>query len=142
MSNLADWLQQKITYIAALKKPSDTQALLLELAKLEQRTPEQDKIFNSLIKAEKAQDRANQQKIAVKKLLGAEKEAERKARTKRLIELGALFEIAGLNQRNPAELLGILLKTSEIAPDDPKWEIWREIGMECLNARKTQKNVK
>ena len=142
MSKLSDWLQQKITYLAALKKPSDTQVLLLELAKLEQRTPEQEKIFNSLIKAEKAQDRANQQKLAVRKLLNADKETERKARTKRLIELGALFEISGLDQRDPAELLGILLKTSEIALDDPKWQIWREIGLECLNSRKTQNNAK
>ena len=37
--------------------------------------------LNALIKAEKAIDRANKQKVAVRKLLNAEKEAERKART-------------------------------------------------------------
>ena len=41
-------------------------------------------------------ERANKQKVAVKKLLNAEKEAERKARTRHLIQLGALFEIANL----------------------------------------------
>ena len=137
-----DWLAEKITYLAALKKPSDAQQLLLELSRISDRTPEQEKKFNALIKAEKAMDRANKEKIVVRKLLNAEKETERKARTRHLIQLGALFEIAELDQRNPAELLGILLKTAEIAQDDPKWEIWAEIGQNCLNERKTQKNAK
>ena len=137
-----DWLAEKITYLAALKKPSDAQQLLLELSRISDRTPEQEKKFNALIKAEKAMDRANKEKIVVRKLLNAEKETERKARTRHLIQLGALFEIAELDQRNPAELLGILLKTAEIAPDDPKWDIWAEIGQSCLNERTTQKNAK
>ena len=136
------WLSEKVTYIAALKNPSDAQQLLVELSKILQRTPEQEKKLLTLVKAEKAIDRANKEKIAVRKLLNAEKEAERKARTRHLIQLGALFEIAELDQRNPAELLGILLKTAEIAQNDPKWEIWAEIGQDCLNTRKTQKNEK
>lgn len=140
MSNT--WLDDKITYLSALKNPNDAQRLLLELSQLNSRTEQQDKKLNALIKAEKAQDRANKQKLVVRKLLNADKETERKARTKRLIEHGALFEIAGLDQRDHAELLGILIKTSEIALDDPKWQIWREIGLECLNSRKTQKNAK
>lgn len=140
MSNT--WLDDKIAYLSALKNLNDAQRLLLELSQLNSRTEEQDKKLNALIKAEKAQDRANKQKLVVRKLLNADKETERKARTKRLIEFGALFEIAGLDKRDPAELLGILLKTAEIAPDDPKWQIWREIGLECLNSRKTQKNEK
>ena len=137
-----NWLMEKTTYLAALKKPSDAQQLLLELSRINQRTLEQEKKLNALIKAEKAIDRANKEKIVVRKLLNAEKETERKARTRHLIQLGALFEIAELDQRNPAELLGILLKTAEIAQNDPKWEIWAEIGQDCLNTRKTQKNEK
>jgi len=136
------WLYEKVTYITALKKPTDAQQLLVELSQILERTPEQEKKLLTLIKAEKAIDRANKEKIAVRKLLNAEKEAERKARTRHLIQLGALFEIAALDQRNPAELLGILLKTAEIAPDDPKWEIWAEIGQTCLNERKTQNKEK
>ncbi|MEX0570664.1 conjugal transfer protein TraD, partial [Acinetobacter baumannii] len=34
-----DWLSEKITYISALKSPSDVQKLLLELAKIQYRTP-------------------------------------------------------------------------------------------------------
>ena len=128
-----DWLSEKTTYISALKNPTDAQKLLLELAKIEYRTADQERKLNALIKAEKAIDRANKQKIAVKKLLNAEKEAERKARTRHLIQLGALFEIANLDQRDPAELLGVLLKTAEIDPDDMKWQTWKDLGLDKLN---------
>jgi uncharacterized protein (DUF58 family) len=128
-----DWLSEKITYISALKNPSDAQKLLLELAQIQYRTRPREKI-NALIKAEKAIDRANKQKVAVRKLLNAEKEAERKARTRHLIQLGALFEIANLDQRDPAELLGVLLKTAEIDPNDMKWQIWKDLGQETLKS--------
>jgi len=128
-----DWLSEKITYISTLKNPTDVQKLLSELAKIEYRTTDQERKLNALIKAEKAIDRANKQKIAVKKLLNAEKEAERKARTHHLIQLGALFEIAKLDQRDPAELLGVLLKTAEIDPNDMKWQIWKDLGQDTLN---------
>ena len=52
-----DWLSENITYISALKNPSDAQKLLLELAKIQYRTPDQEKKINALIKAEKAIDR-------------------------------------------------------------------------------------
>ena len=94
-----------------------------------------------MIKAEKAIDRANKQKMAVRKLLNAEKEAERKARTRHLIQLGALFEIANLDQRDPAELLGVLLKTAEIDPNDMKWSIWKDLGQETLNQRSQSKKL-
>ena len=131
-----EWLSEKITYISALKNPSDAQKLFLELAQIQYRTLDQEKKLNALIKAEKAIDRANKQKIAVRKLLNAEKEAERKARTRHLIQLGALFEIANLDQRDPAELLGVLLKTAEIDPNDEKWAIWHKLGLDILENRK------
>ena len=134
-----DWLSEKITYISTLKNPTDVQKRLLELASIEDRSVEQERKLNALIKAEKSIDRANKQKIVVKKLLNAEKEAERKARTRHLIQLGALFEIAKLDQRDPAELLGVLLKTAEIDPNDMKWQIWRDLGLDVLNQRKASK---
>ena len=135
-----DWLSEKITYISALKNPSYAQKLLLELAKIPYRTPDQEKKLNALIKAEKAIDRANKQKVAVRKLLNAEKEAESKARTRHLIQLGALFEIANLDQQDTTELLGILLKTAEIYPKDIKRQIWEDLGQETLNQRKESYN--
>ena len=59
----------------------------------------------------------------------------RKTRTRHLIQLGALFEIAKLDQRDPAELLGVLLKTAEIDTDNMKWQIWKELGQDTLNKK-------
>ena len=53
-----EWLSEKITYISALKNPNDAQKLLLELAQIQYRTPDQEKKLNALIKAEKAMERA------------------------------------------------------------------------------------
>ena len=55
-----------------------------------------------------------------------------------LIQLGALFEIAKLDQRDPAELLGVLIKTAEIDPNDMKWQIWKDLGQEMLNKRSNE----
>ncbi|MEK5768380.1 conjugal transfer protein TraD, partial [Acinetobacter schindleri] len=43
-----DWLSEKITYISALKNPNDAQKLLLELAQIQYRTPDQEKKLNAL----------------------------------------------------------------------------------------------
>ena len=61
-----EWFSERLTYISALKNPSDAQKLLLELAKIQYRTPDQEKKLNALIKAEKAIDRANKQTVVVR----------------------------------------------------------------------------
>ena len=48
-----EWFSERLTYISALKNPSDAQKLLLEIAQIQYRTPEQEKKLNALIKAEK-----------------------------------------------------------------------------------------
>ena len=45
-----EWLSERLTYISALKNPSDAQKLLLELAKIQYRTSDQEKKINALIK--------------------------------------------------------------------------------------------
>jgi len=51
-----EWLSEKITYISALKNPSDAQKLLLEIAQIQYRTPEQEKKLNGLKLQLKLQD--------------------------------------------------------------------------------------
>ena len=41
-----DWLSEKITYISALKNPSDAQKLLLELAKINTVHPTKEKAMH------------------------------------------------------------------------------------------------
>ena len=99
------------------------------------------KHLNTLIKAERTADRAASAQRAAKNIYRRTSQ-KRKERTHKLVQLGALFEIANLDNHNPAELLGILLKTSELPQDDPKWALWREYGQQTLNQRKDTKSNK
>jgi len=35
-------------------------------------------------------------------------------------------------------LLGVLIKTAEIDPNDMKWQIWKDLGQEMLNKRSNE----
>ena len=101
-----------LDFLKALSRPTDYQKLLIELYEKTDRTPIEDKKLSALIRTEKASIRANKAKRDMQNLLNAEKTKEkaleRKARTKRLIELGALFDIANLGHHDPATLVGML----------------------------------
>lgn len=135
------WLSDRIAYIQGLKNPSLTQKTLVELYNIpeHERTPTNTKHLNTLIKAERTADRAAAAQRAAKKIFTEEQAKKRKERTHKLVQLGALFEIANLDNHNPAELLGILLKAAELPQDDPKWALWREYGQQTLNQRKDTK---
>lgn len=130
-----------LQFLKALTRPTDYQRLLLELIQKTDRTPIEDKKLAALIKTEKAHIRAMKAKQQVNNLLNAEKAQQRKARTKRLIELGALFDIANLGHLDPATLVG-MLSNIKIAPDSPKWDIWHKQGVLILQDRKQAKNAK
>lgn len=130
-----------LQFLKALTRPTDYQRLLLELMEKTERTPIEDKKLAALIKTEKANLRAMKAKQQVNKLLNAEKAQQRKARTKRLIELGALFDIANLEHLDPATLVG-MLSNIKIAPDSPKWDIWHQQGVSILKQRKHAQNAK
>ena len=68
------------------------------------------------------------------KLLGCRKDAERKTRNHRLIQLGLLVDMAGLEGRSRGEILGCLQSQSAI-PDD-KWAEWKRRG-DALLAEKS-----
>lgn len=135
------WLSDRIAYIQGLKNPSLTQKTLVELYNIpeHERTPTNTKHLNTLIKAERTADRAAAAQRAAKKIFTEEQAKKRKERTHKLVQLGALFEIASLDNHNPAELLGILLKAAELPQDDPKWALWCEYGQQTLNQRKDTK---
>ena len=135
------WLIDRIAYIQGLKNPSLTQKTLVELYNIpeHERTPTNTKHLNTLIKAERTADRAAAAQRAAKKIFTEEQAKKRKERTHKLVQLGALFEIASLDNHNPAELLGILLKAAELPQDDPKWALWCEYGQQTLNQRKDTK---
>ena len=133
-----------LDFLKALSRPTDYQKLLIELYEKTDRTATEDKKLSALIRTEKATIRANKAKQAMQNLLNAErtkeKALERKARTKRLIELGALFDIADLGHHDPATLVG-MLSSIKIAPDDARWSKWHDQGVSILQERKQAKNA-
>jgi len=136
-----------LQFLKALSRPADYQKMLIELYEKTERTPIEDKKLSALIRTEKANIRANKAKKDMHNLLNAEKTKakalERKQRTKRLIELGALFDIANLGQHDPATLVGMLNNISRaVASNDPKWTIWHKQGVSILHQRKQAKNAK
>jgi len=134
-----------LDFLKALSRPTEYQKLLIELYEKTDRTATEDKKLSALIRTEKATIRANKAKQDMQNLFNAEKTKqkalERKARTKRLIELGALFDIANLGHHDPATLVGIL-SAIKIAPDDARWSQWHKQGVAILQERKHAKNAK
>jgi len=131
VSDQDGWLQKRVAYLKALKGRSEPQALLVLLAEKPDRSSVEDKRLASLVRAERAADRALEARLKVARWMQAEKrqvrDAERKARAHRLIRQGVLFDLAGLEHRSRGELLGLLLAAAKT--DDPqRWAHWKEAG--------------
>ena len=81
-----------------------------------------------------------EEEIAKKKALlvrerGKLSEKERKARTRQLIQIGGLAEIAGLSDSDAGFLLGYLLNASDIAPQSERWKTFKAKGDALLKDR-------
>ena len=132
-----------LDYLKSLSRLTDYQKGIIELYEKQEKTVLEEKKLKAFIQAENATIRANKAKLKAQKLVRAEKTKEqeiaRKARTKRLIELGALFDIANLGHHAPATLVG-LLSSVKIASDDPRWLDWHKKGVVVLQELKQAKN--
>ncbi|MBE9044326.1 conjugal transfer protein TraD [Pleurocapsales cyanobacterium LEGE 10410] len=64
------------------------------------------------------------------------KEQKRKARTKKLIEIGGLTEIAGISNVDKAALLGAMVQMKELLEDKQTFNMFRKKGEELLSKRK------
>jgi hypothetical protein len=138
MADKTDWLPARMAYLRGLKSPSEMQRLFLLLADKPNRTPVEEKNLNAVIRAEKAAEFAARARQEAANLVNAEKKAqaevERKARTKRLIELGALFDLAGIGGQDRGALLGALLGMAKIEDAD-RWGQWKRAGDALLAER-------
>lgn len=141
--NNEDWLSNRVLYLKGLKSRTEQQNILIALYEKENRTPQDDKKLNVLVKAEKAADRATKARIEANKLIqaekNAEKKAERKARDHELYNSAGLLILAGLVDtktgkptKDKAGLLGALMSLANVSPDNPKWAEWIKIGSEKL----------
>lgn len=131
-------LEDRIQFIKGLQSPSREQALLLRLHESEERTPAEGKLLQALLRAESAREQSEKAKTAAAQHLRVEqnsmmterstrKTAMLKARQGRLIRLGTLVDLAGLQDKSYEELLGLLLAGREVT-DKEKWDRWRQNG--------------
>lgn len=109
----AEWLAGHVAYISGLKNPSEAQQLLVLLHNKADKSKEDLKKLNLIVKAERNLEKTKKARAAVMSMISADKneaaEAARKSRTHALIQLGTLVKLAGLEQFNRAEIFGILL---------------------------------
>ena len=128
--NNDEWLNDRVKYLKGLKSINEQQELLVLLAENTNRTAQDDKKFNAIIRAEKASLRATKARQDAANLINAEKmaaaKAERTARTHELCNSAGLLILAGLvdtKTGKPAidkgELLGALLGLAKVPEEDP-----------------------
>lgn len=129
------WLANRLAYLRGLKTPSDQQQLLLVLAEKPDRTAEDDRKLNALVRAEKAADRAQKARADAARIVNAEKAAERKARDHELYQVAGLMILAGLVDsktgrptRDRGELLGALVSLAEAQVDAERRANWKRRG--------------
>jgi hypothetical protein len=94
--------EQHVALLKQLTKLNDLQKLLIELYDKPDKTPAETKNLAALVVSEKAAIRANNAKQKAQNLINTEKSKAkvlaRKKRTRKLIELGALFEMLNFSE--------------------------------------------
>lgn len=137
---LEQWTQERAQYIRGLKNPSDYQKIILLLLDKTERSEDESKKLNVLLKAEKAAERAQAARADAARVLNAEKIAERKARDHEMYQAAGLLAMAGLVDRKTGkptrdrgELLGALLALAKSNIDEAKRSEWKRTGDEALS---------
>ena len=113
MDTTQDWTATRISYLKALKTPSDAQRVLVQLYELPQRSSKQDRELATLLKLEKINEKAEAARQAAHRILHEKRILDRKEREHRLIQVGALTEIASIDRLDRGVLLGAFLHLAE-----------------------------
>lgn len=141
-----EFIQERITYFKALKNRTEQQELFILLAEKPNKTALDEKKLAALVTAEKALIRATKARATVSKFINAEKkakqdaenaekEAERKARTHRLVQQGLLLDFAGLENYDKGLLMGAFHNLGRSLIDSVSAEKkadWKRVGDEIL----------
>lgn len=118
--------QELIEHLKALKSPSQQQKLLLLLAEKTELNRDEKRKFDALVKAELAAYKAAIARSKVTAILRTEEraaaEAARKARNHRLIQMGVLVEMAGMDGWSKGEILGGLLAMAKNPAQRHDWK--------------------
>ena len=134
-----EWIKDRVKYLKALKSTTEQQKLLVLLYENPNRTAQDDKKFNAILRAEKASDRASKARQDAAKLIKDEKmaieKAERAARINELCKSSELFILAGLVDSktgqpliDKGELLGALLCLAKVPVNNRRWVKWKLVG--------------
>lgn len=133
--NNDEWLQDRVAYLKGLKSLNSQQELLVLLAEISDRSAQQQKQLDILVRAEKAAVNAAKARLKVTVMMNAEKKAERKARDRELYNAAGLLIMAGLVDTKTGlptmdrgELLGALLGLAQVPENDPRRSEWRRVG--------------
>lgn len=145
----SNFLAERLNYIRGLKSPSNQQTLLMLLAEKPDRTADDERKLNALVRAEKAEVRAQKAKADAVRIVNAEKEAERKARDRELYQSAGLLILAGLVDSKTGkplmdrgELLGALLGLAKVPDGDHRRSEWKRHGDALIAEREMQKAKK
>lgn len=135
------WTENHIAYIKGMTKSSEQQQLLVILHEMASRTPQDEKKYLAIERAEKAAERAAKARRDATNYINSEAKAkaaaDKKVRDHHLIQIGALFEILDIDKRPAGELLGLLMAGASAANADPtKWAAWKQRGDALLMQRK------
>ncbi|WP_176050835.1 conjugal transfer protein TraD [Burkholderia sp. BCC1644] len=137
-----EWIEHRVAYIRGLKKPTDRQRMLLLLTEKRFRSADDQRKLDTLIKAEKAEERAQKARAEAARVVTAVKQAERKARNHELYKVAGLLILAGLVDsatgkplRDRGELLGALLDMAERKRDEKTVREWKRAGDARLDER-------
>jgi len=133
------WLNDRVTFLKALKTRTEQQELIVLLTENNKRSPLDTKKLAALVKAEKASIRANKARQDAANLINSEKralaKAARDARTHELCESAGLMGLAGLVDTltgkptiDRGELMGALLGLAKVPAADPRRADWKRAG--------------
>lgn len=140
---IEDWIQNKVKEIKDAKTRTDEQELLLILHDNKNRTAQENKEFDILVKYEKSLEQTNARKQAAVNLTQNKKKEERKARDHELYNAAGLLILAGLVDTKTGkptidknELLGALAGLAKVPESDQRRTEWKKAGAVILAEQK------
>lgn len=121
------------------KSLSREQRLAIYIDDLQEPTREDKAMLRTLLDAERSAITARRKKAEASRIYQDQVEKQRRERTRRLIELGGLVDVAGVQETDPALLVGILASINALSDHDK--DVLKEQGRYLLQHRKTQKKA-
>ncbi len=92
-------------------------------------------------KIKKLEDEIARKKAALLRVKGQISEKERKAKTRRLIEVGGFAETAEVLEADSGFLLGLMLEGKDISSDSPRWKELKAKGDPLLKKAKRYEDI-